>query len=367
MAALPTKERASDTSMNFPHAQDFRSPQKLDTLLNTRYTSPRIWACGLALPAHTYKRCVVGQTVGRPLEQYKEAKELCRGLLDSLKAHEQAWTKASVLHGDINDSNIVIVGEDPSDSRGLLIKWDVCKDNAGRPVKSDSTSDNNRLGSWCFMSAVQTRFPFKEINISDDIESFLNLVLWFSARFHKTSLSNLHFHLQVYFEGTDLTADHRLVPIGHHERYTRIEQGLLASTMIIKHARLRSIGSLLMALCGQHYRTFTTAELEAWSLPNQEFHTAANHNDPISALLSLPAAKVLETHDKSIEVFERELKKSTGWDVDNKGDDRFAKMIFTHGRRRHIHPSGFKRSKRHKLAGRIFLALYYAPQSGEDL
>ncbi|KAI0079177.1 hypothetical protein K474DRAFT_1659478 [Panus rudis PR-1116 ss-1] len=64
--------------------------------------------------------------VAQPLEQYNEAKELCRIILDCIQTHKEAWETASFVHGDISDSNILIVGENPH-SVGKLITWDQCK------------------------------------------------------------------------------------------------------------------------------------------------------------------------------------------------------------------------------------------------
>ena len=41
-------------------------------------------------------------------------------------AHEQAWTKAGILHGDISDNNIMIVWLDDV-MTGILVDWDLCR------------------------------------------------------------------------------------------------------------------------------------------------------------------------------------------------------------------------------------------------
>ena len=45
--------------------------------------------------------------------------------------HEEAWTKAEILHRDISDNNIMrVVNQDEEedvDVNGILIDWDLCK------------------------------------------------------------------------------------------------------------------------------------------------------------------------------------------------------------------------------------------------
>ena len=41
-------------------------------------------------------------------------------------AHEQAWTKAGILHGDISDNNIMVVWRGDV-MMGILVDWDLCK------------------------------------------------------------------------------------------------------------------------------------------------------------------------------------------------------------------------------------------------
>ena len=42
-------------------------------------------------------------------------------------AHGDALHKACILHCDISSHNIIVAGNDPSTSRGLLINWDSSK------------------------------------------------------------------------------------------------------------------------------------------------------------------------------------------------------------------------------------------------
>ncbi|KAI0079226.1 hypothetical protein K474DRAFT_1673607 [Panus rudis PR-1116 ss-1] len=286
-----------------------------------KYTSGTLQAViRFALAANT--------KIARPLEQYTDAEELCRVLLDCLKAHEQAWTKASIVHGDINDSNILIVGEGPSDSGGLLVDWDLCKYdfNPGQPPMLGCASPaKQRLGTWCFMSAVRTRFPFKPVQISDDIESFMNIVLWFSLRFHKHLLgSNLSSHLETYYLGTMVFE--KAVLIGCYERYHRVMKSYLPE---IFHPRLSAIGEWLMGFCGQHYRTFSSSELQMWSLPGVEGTVGMVQDHPPRSRFfwGPPPERTLDTHDRFVEVYVRELACTEGWDPEDKKEDMFKGLV----------------------------------------
>ncbi|KAI0073858.1 hypothetical protein K474DRAFT_1602653 [Panus rudis PR-1116 ss-1] len=273
--------------------------------------------------ARIHTRLVLKQ-IGRRLEDYKEAKELCRILLGGLLGHQQAWEKALILHRDISDGNILIVGENP-DSVGILIDWDLCK------YKEDLTPDRpvshgQRSGTWCFMSAVRTRFPRKEALVADDIESFMNLTLWFSVRFHKHDLGNdLHDHLETYYRGT--TVSDQPVPIGKFDRYMRVKK---ADTRVpILHPRLNMIGNWLMMLCSQHYKTFTEGDLAMWGLPGcniSELNDADNDEIPFPTY-GPPPMRTLDTHNLFIDVFRSELAKPKGWDPEDKLEDQFKKLV----------------------------------------
>ena len=68
-------------------------------------------------------------------------------------AHQQAWTKAKILHRNINDENIMIVHDETGEARGYLIGWE-CVTSERIPAGDSSTNAEivgSRTSLACFM------------------------------------------------------------------------------------------------------------------------------------------------------------------------------------------------------------------------
>ncbi|KAI0690803.1 hypothetical protein BC835DRAFT_161772 [Cytidiella melzeri] len=132
--------------------------------------------------------------LARPLENYKSSSEMILVVYDALQGHEEAWTKAGILHRDISASNIMrVVDQDDEDDavvRGILNDWDLCKYESEMDKKP---TQHNRSGTWAFMSAVALRYPFKPNDLADDLEAFVHVISHFCLRFHLHKLSNHDF------------------------------------------------------------------------------------------------------------------------------------------------------------------------------
>ncbi|KAF8191341.1 hypothetical protein BJ912DRAFT_830421, partial [Pholiota molesta] len=115
--------------------------------------------------------------IGEPLINFKSSKQFVSAIADAMKAHDDAYFKAHILHRDISVGNIIICG-----TRGLLIDWDMCakvhpeKGMARRP---------KRTGTWQFMSIHLLREQLHYHDIEDDRESALYVLLWTALRYTK--------------------------------------------------------------------------------------------------------------------------------------------------------------------------------------
>ncbi|TFY51764.1 hypothetical protein EVG20_g10847 [Dentipellis fragilis] len=138
------------------------------------------------LPSGHYR--ILIREVCRPLIDFKEFRELASLLLDAMIAHEEAWSRAGVLHRDISINNILILEEGEGSNftrRGILNDWDLCKykeqmDKGMAPRRLNLTS------TWYFRSALSLQFPRKPYRLSDDIESFIHVYHYCVYRFHIT-------------------------------------------------------------------------------------------------------------------------------------------------------------------------------------
>ncbi|OBZ73979.1 hypothetical protein A0H81_06531 [Grifola frondosa] len=130
--------------------------------------------------------------IGRPLQTYEHSLQMTEVIYCALLAHQDAWTKAEVLHCDISDGNVLIYEAVDQDgnvttSTGLLNDWDLAK------YKEDMTephTQNSRSGTWQFMSALLLKFPKKPHEVSDDLESFVHLINWLSFQYHEQTMKD---------------------------------------------------------------------------------------------------------------------------------------------------------------------------------
>ncbi|KAI0685723.1 hypothetical protein BC835DRAFT_495574 [Cytidiella melzeri] len=134
---------------------------------------------------------LVFEQLARPLEAYRGSLDMIVVLLNALQGHEEAWTKAGVLHRDISVDNVMLVvdQDDKEDAnvRGILNDWDLCKykDELEPPA-----TQYTRCGTWAFMSAVALQYPFKPNELADDLESFIHVLTYCSLRFHRHDFTN---------------------------------------------------------------------------------------------------------------------------------------------------------------------------------
>ncbi|KAI0690793.1 hypothetical protein BC835DRAFT_160717 [Cytidiella melzeri] len=122
------------------------------------------------------------EELARPLDTYDNSAELIMLVWDALIAHEEAWTKAEILHCDISTNNIMrLVDQDDekdAEPKGILNDWDLCK------YKSDLNEQGVQQGTWAFMSATSLKYPFKPNELADDLEGFIHVITYCGLQFH---------------------------------------------------------------------------------------------------------------------------------------------------------------------------------------
>ncbi|CAL1696844.1 unnamed protein product [Somion occarium] len=122
----------------------------------------------------THQRIV--QEIAFPLETAKSSRELTQVFRDIIACMSKAWQSANVLHQDLSDGNIMITQE----GRGILNDWD-----CGWEKTAEDPKNENRVGTWRFMSVLLCKNPFKEHEIHDDLESCFWVLLWIAVRYVK--------------------------------------------------------------------------------------------------------------------------------------------------------------------------------------
>ncbi|KAJ3559565.1 hypothetical protein NM688_g266 [Phlebia brevispora] len=126
---------------------------------------------------------IVLKEVGEPLTEYRSSLEMIIIVYDALRGHNEAYEKAGILHRDISVNNILINIDPPKDQRtGFLVDWDLCK---SKDCLNNKATRAECSGTWPFLSALLLQYPWKQHELSDDLESFVHVLTWLAARFHR--------------------------------------------------------------------------------------------------------------------------------------------------------------------------------------
>ncbi|KZP26623.1 hypothetical protein FIBSPDRAFT_928568 [Athelia psychrophila] len=126
------------------------------------------------------------RVVGTPLSTFESERELFQVVADAMEGHDEAFTKAGVLHTDISPGNILIARKEDGTFEGLLIDWDLCS-----PIEesADGPRRSARTGTWQFISCYLLKEPNPTHTIMDDRESALHLLTWLVLRHVKHNIS----------------------------------------------------------------------------------------------------------------------------------------------------------------------------------
>ncbi|KAJ8701034.1 hypothetical protein PTI98_004000 [Pleurotus ostreatus] len=121
--------------------------------------------------------------VGRPLECFSSSKQMFQAVYDAFQGHKQAFDVCGILHRDVSGGNILILPK----GGGLLNDWDMA-------VKVEEVERgpraHERTGTWAFMSIDLLDGARRAHKVSDDLESFFWVVLYYSLLYlphNKTS------------------------------------------------------------------------------------------------------------------------------------------------------------------------------------
>ncbi|KAM5541094.1 hypothetical protein V8D89_005227 [Ganoderma adspersum] len=159
------------------------------------------------LRQHKHYRIVVAE-VALPLDRFRNGRQLASIVLDAMQAHCQAATnpKTLVLHRDISGGNILIYprvtrNEDGTHAmvwRGILSDWEL-----SRPVDDDHSPSKatqaEQMGTYQFMSVNLLSHPSKPVKISDELESFFHVLVYYSIRHLLSNCAHPMSYIDNYF------------------------------------------------------------------------------------------------------------------------------------------------------------------------
>ncbi|KAI1786103.1 hypothetical protein LXA43DRAFT_1035102 [Ganoderma leucocontextum] len=159
------------------------------------------------LRQHKHYRIVV-EEVCMPLKTFQHGRQLVSVVLDCLRAHHQAAThpETRLLHCDISGGNIMIYpkirqdkeGTNPLVWTGILSDWELSKPVDSLEAASKATQAD-RMGTYEFMSVNLLNHIAKPVKISDELESFFHLLVYYAARYLHSNCTNAASWIDNYF------------------------------------------------------------------------------------------------------------------------------------------------------------------------
>ncbi|KAI9456112.1 hypothetical protein BJY52DRAFT_1106829, partial [Lactarius psammicola] len=121
--------------------------------------------------------CLVLDTIGQKLDNFKCSWEMMNVVHTLLIAHEAAYN-IGVLHRDISVGNIMIVNNDEPNIKGrILINWDLSK----LIILQDGSNSAHQYtctGTWQFMVADLVQQSHTPHTFIHDLESAFWVILW---------------------------------------------------------------------------------------------------------------------------------------------------------------------------------------------
>ncbi|KAH9896037.1 hypothetical protein C8Q73DRAFT_690614 [Cubamyces lactineus] len=161
------------------------------------------------LRRHAHYRIVV-EEVALPLSDFRKGKQLVSIIMDCVKAHRSAVTKANIVHRDISSGNILILptlthtkSSGQCVWKGLLADWELSKP-IHDPEPLLRPRQPPRTGTWQFLSVGMLTENPKTVEIPDELESYLHVLLYFSVRYLNSDCEDPAEFIESYFDSYTL-------------------------------------------------------------------------------------------------------------------------------------------------------------------
>ncbi|KAI9062379.1 hypothetical protein FKP32DRAFT_840879 [Trametes sanguinea] len=146
--------------------------------------------------AHRHYRLVVKE-VGLPLQEFPCGRILLWVIRDAVIA----YTKANVIHRDISVGNILIIPRNGKNKKttyqGLLADWELSKRLGDYKAKARHP---DRTGTWQFMSVYMQDHPEAQVEIADELESFLHVMIYCAIRYLTHTCGDVGRFMYSYFD-----------------------------------------------------------------------------------------------------------------------------------------------------------------------
>ncbi|KAK7687780.1 hypothetical protein QCA50_008999 [Cerrena zonata] len=267
------------------------------TVAQTTLTHHLFKSKGFQAKVHT--RLVILE-IGLPLSEFDSTLDLIVVVYHAFRAHRWAWQRASILHRDISDNNVLVVYR--LDEKGLpvvgglLIDWDLSKDK--EQLDAEQALDVNRSGTWAFMSALRQKYPKKPFEVSDDIESFVHVLIWCGVRYLPHSKTDTPNHLPLFMKGTFITCCQSRDGFyyGCDSKWSMVKNGTIPFEFPTE-PKFGMVLSRLLRVCERHYNGLRLQDLEKY-LPSGQ---AGENSLPPQASSNTTRKGILYVHNSEFD------------------------------------------------------------------
>ncbi|KAI1786098.1 hypothetical protein LXA43DRAFT_1035081 [Ganoderma leucocontextum] len=206
---------SSSTTLSSTASPGSRKRKRIAELLDATSTSQRgkyspnaTMRSDCPLRQHKHYRIVV-EEVCMPLKNFQYGRQLVSVVFDCLLAHYQAAThpKAQLLHCDISGGNALIFPKIRRDREGnnpmvvwtgILSDWELSKPVDAQDAASKQTQAD-RMGTYQFMSVNLLNHVTKPVKVSDELESFFHLLVYYAVRHLRSNCTDVSSWIDNYF------------------------------------------------------------------------------------------------------------------------------------------------------------------------
>ena len=135
--------------------------------------------------------CLAVSPVGRPLDKYKNVKELLCCFRDAIEAHQSLFIDGKILHRDISLNNIIITDPKADGFSGMLIDLDLAT-SIDVNGKNERSGAQKMTGTLKYMAIEVVEFAFRdarrdlEHTYRHDLESFFYVFLDICINYGRT-------------------------------------------------------------------------------------------------------------------------------------------------------------------------------------
>ncbi|RXW25086.1 hypothetical protein EST38_g739 [Candolleomyces aberdarensis] len=181
------------------------------------------------LRTHRHYRLVVKE-VGLRITEFVNGYEMIMLIIEAILAHEYAYKKG-FIHRDISAGNVLIVvdekvndqGDLVSERHGFLTDWELAK-----RVSDTSPRQQERTGTWQFLSADILSNPRKAVKISHEMESFFHLMIWLAIQYLPHNVVDVSGFVTDYFDAYTPAQDTTSFPSCGRYKMSVMQSGIIS-------------------------------------------------------------------------------------------------------------------------------------------